>query len=148
MCPIKMVDISDKKMTQRQARAKAVVCASVSLVRRIRDGKLAKGDCLAAAQAAGILAAKNTPALIPLCHPLPVTCVDISFLFAEEKIEITSIVKTSYGTGVEMEALCACAAAALTIYDMAKMYEKGMVIREIRLLEKSGGKSGHWKSRV
>lgn len=144
---LRMVDISQKKMTRRVARARAVVCASAALVEKIRRGTLTKGDCLAAAQAAGILAAKNTPGLIPLCHPLPVTHVDISFQFAKGEVTVFSVVKTSYGTGVEMEALCACSAAALTIYDMAKMYEKGIVIRDIRLLEKRGGKSGTWKSR-
>ncbi|MFA5039384.1 MAG: cyclic pyranopterin monophosphate synthase MoaC [Candidatus Omnitrophota bacterium] len=148
MSGLKMADVSDKKMTRRKAVAKAVISAPAVIIRRIRHGELAKGDCLAAAQAAGILAAKNTASLIPLCHPLPLTHVDISFSFARTGLEIVSTVKASYATGVEMEALCACAAAALTIYDMAKGYDKGIVVRELRLLEKSGGKSGNWKSRV
>lgn len=142
---IKMADVSEKKMTKRRAIARCVVSASKSVVSRIREGRLAKGDCLAAAQAAGILAAKNTPSLVPLCHPLPVTHVDIAFSFSPLNVEITSTVKASYSTGVEMEALCAAAAAALTIYDMVKGYDKGVIISDLRLLEKSGGKSGTWK---
>ncbi len=144
--PIKMVDISEKTPTKRTARAFVRLEASADLIRKIRDNRLSKGDSLAAAQAAGILAAKNTAGLIPLCHPLPVSSVDISFSFRRGVLEITSVVKASYATGVEMEALCACAVAALTVYDMAKAHDKGIVITGLRLLEKRGGKSGAWKA--
>jgi cyclic pyranopterin phosphate synthase len=141
-----MVDISQKKFSERMSRARIRLCASPRVIRMIRGAGLDKGDCLAAAQAAGILAAKNTAAIIPLCHPLPVSFVDISFSFHADALEITSAVKTAYATGVEMEALCACAVAALTVYDMAKAHDKGIVIKDLRLLEKRGGKSGTWKA--
>lgn len=128
------------------SRARVRLCASPRVIGMIREAGLDKGDCLAAAQAAGILAAKNTAAIIPLCHPLPVSFVDISFSFRTDSLEITSAVKTAYATGVEMEALCACAVAALTVYDMAKAHDKGIVIKDLRLLEKRGGKSGTWKA--
>jgi len=143
---IRMVDISEKKFSARMSRARIRLCASPRVLGMIKEGGLGKGDCLAAAQAAGILAAKNTAAIIPLCHPLPVSFVDISFSFRLDFMEITSVVKTAYATGVEMEALCACAVAALTVYDMAKAHDKGIVIKDLRLLEKRGGKSGVWKA--
>ena len=143
---IRMVDISEKKFSARLGRARVRLCASPRVLRMIKEGGLGKGDCLAAAQAAGILAAKNTAAIIPLCHPLPVSFVDISFSFRLDFMEIASVVKTAYATGVEMEALCACAVAALTVYDMAKAHDKGIVIKDLRLLEKRGGKSGVWKA--
>jgi cyclic pyranopterin phosphate synthase len=143
---IKMVDISQKKFSARFACARVRLCMRSRVLKMIKENALGKGDCLAAAQAAGILAAKNTAGMIPLCHPLPVSFVDISFSFRPQALEITSVVKTAYATGVEMEALCACAIAALTVYDMAKAYDKGIVIKDLRLLEKRGGKSGVWKA--
>jgi len=143
---IRMVDISQKKFSARLACARVRLCACFRVLKMIKENTLGKGDCLAAAQAAGILAAKNTAGMIPLCHPLPVSFVDISFSFRPSALEITSVVKTAYATGVEMEALCACAVAALTVYDMAKAYDKGIVIKDLRLLEKRGGKSGVWKA--
>ena len=143
---IRMVDISEKKFSARMSRARVLLCADRRVLRMIKEGGLGKGDCLAAAQAAGVLAAKNTAALIPLCHTLPVSFVDISFSFRAGSLEITSVVKAAYATGVEMEALCACAVAALTVYDMAKAHDKGIVIKDLRLLEKRGGKSGVWKA--
>ena len=141
---IKMVDIGAKKMTQRTARAKVLFYAPHRVIRMIQRGELGKGDALAAAQAAGILAAKNTAGIIPLCHPLLVNFVAIDFSFGVDHLEITSCVKTAYATGVEMEALAACAVAALTVYDMAKAYDKQIVISDLRLLEKRGGRSGDW----
>lgn len=139
-----MIDISDKKPSARMARAKVRLTAGPKVIRMMREGALAKGDCLAAAQAAGILAAKNTAVLIPLCHPLPVSFVDISFSFHGDKsLEISSFVKAAYATGVEMEALSACAVAALTVYDMAKAYDRSMTITDLRLVEKRGGKSDY-----
>jgi cyclic pyranopterin phosphate synthase len=139
---IKMTDVSDKKATQRTAQAHVKILASPGLIKKIRDMRLPKGDCLAAAQVAGILAAKNTPALIPLCHPVRLTYAGITFKVARECIVITSSVRAQDATGVEMEALAACVAAALTIYDMAKTEEKDIVISGLRLLKKTGGKSG------
>ena len=141
--PIRMIDISDKKPSARTARARVRLSAIPKVIGMIRDGALAKGDCLAAAQAAGILAAKKTPALIPLCHPLPVSFVDLSFSFRRDFLEIESVVKASYSTGVEMEALCACAVAALTVYDMTKAHDKNMTITDLHVVEKRGGKSDY-----
>lgn len=141
MGSVRMIDISAKKLTQRTACASVRLCATSSLLKKIKAGQLVKGDALAAAQVAGILAAKNTPRLIPLCHPVKVTHVAIDFFFASRYLEISSSVKAADATGVEMEALAACAAAALSVYDMAKAQEPGMVISELKLLKKTGGKS-------
>lgn len=141
---IKMIDISDKKFTERTATAEVKVAGSANLIKQIKNSRLPKGDCLSAAQAAGILAAKNTPNILPLCHPLALTCVAISFKFALRTVTITATAKAHYATGVEMEALTACAVAALTIYDMAKTEEKNIVITGLKLLKKTGGKSGEW----
>ena len=115
-------------------------------LQQLREGNLPKGDVLGTARVAGIMAAKRTSELIPLCHPLLLTNVAVDFAFDEEipAVEITATVKCQGQTGVEMEALTAVSVAALTIYDMAKAVERGMVIEDIRLLEKRGGKSGHW----
>ena len=139
---IKMIDISGKKLTHRTAQAHVKVLASQGLIRKIKGKSLPKGDCLAAAQVAGILAAKNTPAFIPLCHPISLTYAGVTFKFGKDWIEITSVVRAEDATGVEMEALAACAGAALTIYDMAKSEEKNIVISDLKLLKKTGGKSG------
>ncbi len=142
--PIRMIDISDKKLTQRTAVASAMFEASPAVIRKIREKKLPKGDCLAAARVAAILAAKNTPALIPLCHPIRLTHADVRFIFKKDSLQIIAQVKANDATGAEMEALAACCVAALTIYDMAKTEEKDMRITDLRLLKKTGGKSGDY----
>lgn len=141
--PIRMIDISDKKLTRRTAVASVTVRASAGLIGKIREGRLSKGDCLQAARVAAILAAKNTAAIIPLCHPIPLSFVGIEYFFKKSSLEIGATVRTRYATGVEMEALTACGVAALTIYDMAKKEEKGIVITGLKLLKKSGGKSDY-----
>jgi len=141
--PIRMIDITDKQMTRREAVARVEVRASVRLLRKIRQGGLGKGDCLTAAQGAGILAAKAAPDLLPLCHPVRVTHVDISFAFGAGSLVIKARVKAQDATGVEMEALTACAVAALTVYDMAKAEEPGIVISGLKLVKKTGGKSDY-----
>jgi len=143
----RMVDVSGKTDSERVAEARAVVRMQPQTLEAIRSGGVKKGDVLAVAQVAGIMAAKQTSALIPMCHPLMLTAVDISFNFDQEnnKIIIHSRVKTTGKTGVEMEAMTAAAVAALTIYDMAKAIDRWMVIEEVLLVEKSGGKSGHVK---
>jgi cyclic pyranopterin phosphate synthase len=141
-----MVDVSGKDVTSRTARAFGRVTMAPATLAAIRDGNVPKGDVLAAARIAGIMAAKRTPELIPLCHTLLLTKVAVDFEIDEERscVAITSTVRCKGQTGVEMEALIAVSVAALTIYDMAKALEKTMVIGEIALLEKSGGKSGDW----
>ena len=140
----RMVDVSEKPDTQRQAIAKGVVRMQASTLERIRKGEMAKGDALAVAQLAGIMAAKETPHLIPLCHPILIgdIKVELSLDEANSAVEITTTVKSVGKTGVEMEALTATAVAALTIYDMCKAVDRGMKIGNIRLVKKSGGKSG------
>jgi cyclic pyranopterin phosphate synthase len=141
---VQMVDIGHKPDTERVAIAKGEVLMRPETLRLIVEGSLPKGDVLTTAQLAGILAAKQTPNLIPLCHPLLLTKVDVAFEIDKEasRIEITATVRTRGKTGVEMEALTAVSVAALTIYDMAKAVEKSMRIHDIRLVRKSGGKSG------
>ena len=140
----RMVDVTDKPDTQRQAVAKGVVRMKPSTLELIEKGAIAKGDALAVAQVAGIMAAKQTPHLIPLCHPLLVGDIKIEFALDRKKgtVGITSTVKSLGKTGVEMEALAATAVAALTIYDMCKSSDRGMHIEDIHLVRKSGGKSG------
>jgi len=140
----KMVDVSEKPDTQRQAVAKGVVRMQAATLERIKKGQMAKGDVLTVARLAGIMAAKETPHLIPLCHPLLIADVKIDFKLDEKNsaVEITATVKSTGKTGVEMEALTATAVAALTIYDMGKAIDRGMKIENIRLVKKSGGKSG------
>ncbi|MEN6349152.1 MAG: cyclic pyranopterin monophosphate synthase MoaC [Syntrophomonas sp.] len=142
-----MVDVSQKGDTERIAVAQAVVSMLPDTLKRIRNGGIKKGDVLAVAQTAGIMAAKQTPFLIPMCHPLLLTSVDISFSFDEHenRIIVESRVKTTGKTGVEMEAITAAGVAALTIYDMCKAIDRWMEIGGIKLLEKAGGKSGHLK---
>jgi len=141
-----MVDVGDKQITSREAVAQGEVRMLPATLAAIRDGNVPKGDVLAAARIAGIMAAKRTPDLIPLCHTLLLTKVTVDFAIdeAECRVVITSTVRCSGKTGVEMEALMAVSVAALTIYDMAKALEKTMKIGDIRLLEKWGGKSGDW----
>jgi len=142
----KMVDVSEKPPTLRVARAEAVVRLPEEAARALAEGRVAKGDPLVVAQLAGIMAAKKTSDLIPLCHPLPITkvAVELSFDEAAREVRIVSEVKTKAETGVEMEALTAASVAALTVYDMLKAVSKGIEIGPIRLLYKSGGKSGTW----
>ncbi|MEW5938594.1 MAG: cyclic pyranopterin monophosphate synthase MoaC [Chloroflexota bacterium] len=140
----RMVDVGDKPVTDRIAIAKGEVLMKRATFDLIRDGALKKGDALTVAQIAGITAAKRTSDLIPLCHPLPLTKVDVDLALDESLpgVVITATVKTSGKTGVEMEALTAVSVAALTVYDMAKAAEKTMKIQNIRLVEKHGGQSG------
>jgi cyclic pyranopterin phosphate synthase len=142
----RLVDISGKPDTERVAVAKGEVSMRPETLRLIAEKGVPKGDVLAVAQVAGTMAAKRTPDLIPLCHPLLLTQVDVEFDVDEEasRIEITATVRSRGQTGVEMEALTAVSVAALTIYDMAKAVERTMCIGNIRLVRKSGGKSGDW----
>jgi len=141
---LKMVDVGDKPITKRIAVAKAEVLFPEDIYPLVADMKVPKGDFLACARVAGIMAAKKTWELIPLCHPLPISKVDIKFKFLPEKhtLEIQSEVKTSAQTGVEMEALVAASVAALTVYDMCKALSKSIKITNVRLVKKEGGKSG------
>ncbi|MBI1820684.1 MAG: cyclic pyranopterin monophosphate synthase MoaC [Nitrospirae bacterium] len=145
----KMVDVSEKKETERTALAKGTVYMQPETFKRIKDGKIAKGDVLAVAQVAGVMGAKRTPDLIPMCHPLLLTSVDIDFKENGEpdkkgkcSIEISATVKLKGQTGVEMEALTAVSIAALTIYDMCKAIDKEMSFGNVGLVRKTGGKSG------
>ncbi len=141
---VRMVDVSAKPATERVAIARGTVAMKPATLEMIKKGETAKGDVLAVAQMAGIMAAKQTSHLIPLCHPLPITNISVEFKLDEERsaVDITTTVKTTAQTGVEMEALTAVAVAALTIYDMCKAVDRGMRIESIRLARKSGGKSG------
>lgn len=143
-----MIDVGQKTMTERTAVTEGYIEMQPATLQLIQAGSHKKGDVLAVARIAGIMACKKTPELIPLCHPLPITHVEISLTAEAEKnrIRCQSTVKTIAQTGVEMEALTATQIALLTIYDMCKGMDRGMVIQSIRLLEKAGGKSGHWKS--
>lgn len=142
-----MVDVSEKLPTERRAEAAGTVFMKPETLRLIKSGGIKKGDVLAVAQVAGIMAAKRTSELIPMCHPLPLTSVDIGFYLNEQTnaVEITAAVKCTGVTGVEMEALTAVSAAALTVYDMCKAVQRDMVISDIRLMRKSGGKSGDFR---
>jgi len=138
-----MVNVSEKPETVRTAKARACVRMQPETLRLIQDRHIAKGDVLEVARLAGIMAAKRTADWIPLCHPLALEAISISFGFRDEnRLEIVSQTRITAKTGVEMEALVACSAAALTVYDMCKAVDRGMVIEEIRLEEKSGGASG------
>lgn len=141
----RMVDVGGKPVTDRTARASAVVRMQPQTVTLIRDRKLSKGDVLEVARLAGIMAAKKTADLIPLCHPLPLTSVKVDFSFpADDAVRIEATAAVSGRTGVEMEALTAVSVAALTVYDMCKAADRGMTIEAVRLEEKSGGASGHF----
>jgi len=140
--PTRMVDVSQKPVTQREAVAKGLVVMKPETLSLIREGKMPKGDVLATAQVAGIMAAKQTSQIIPMCHPLMLDEVKVEFTLSPEGVEITSRVKCTGKTGVEMEALTAVTVSALTIYDMCKMVDPAMRIEGIRLVKKSGGKSG------
>lgn len=142
----RMVDVSDKASTTREARAVGRVLMQPETLRLIVEGGHKKGDVLATARIAGIMAAKKTSDLIPLCHPLMLSSVRVELIPSETEsvVEISAVCKLSGQTGVEMEALTAVSVAALTLYDMCKAVDKGMVIEQVRLVEKIGGKSGHW----
>jgi len=140
-----MVDVGNKEDTKRSATASGKVFMSVETIEALKKQELQKGDVLGVARVAGIQAAKKTSDLIPLCHPLAVNFASVNFRIQESHVEIEATVKTSGKTGVEMEALTACSVTALTIYDMCKAMDKSITIDEIKLLEKTGGKSGNWK---
>jgi cyclic pyranopterin monophosphate synthase len=141
-----MVDVSAKDVTTREATAKAQVLAAPATLAIITSGTAKKGDVLATARIAGIMAAKKTADLIPLCHPLMISKVSLDFELHTDRIDVTATVKVEGKTGVEMEALTACSVACLTIYDMLKAVDRGMIITDLRLVEKTGGKSGHFKA--
>lgn len=141
-----MVDISAKNATMREAIAEGRITMSADALAAIRDGAVKKGDVLATARIAGIMAAKKTSELIPLCHPLALSKVAVDFEFEAAGIRVTALARLTGQTGVEMEALTAASVALLTIYDMAKAIDKAMVISDVRLLSKSGGKSGDWRA--
>ncbi len=143
-----MVDVSDKDATERTATAKGSVLMASETMALIREGGVKKGDVLSVAQLAGIMAAKKTPDLIPLCHPLELTSVAVDLVCDQERnaVDITATCKLKGKTGVEMEALCAVAVAALTVYDMCKAADRGMRITDIRLTHKAGGKSGTFEA--
>ena len=140
----KMVDVSSKEETLREAVAYGCVYMKSETLQRIKEGTIKKGDVLSVAQVAGIMASKKTSDIIPMCHPIIISGCDINFNlnFDENKVEITSTVKTTGQTGVEMEALTAVAAAGLTIYDMCKAIDREMIVSDVMLMKKSGGKSG------
>jgi len=144
----RMVDVSDKEASEREASAEASIVLSEEAFAAVASGDAPKGDVLAAARIAGIMAAKKTPELIPLCHAIPLAKVEIAFEMQAElsTIRIVATAKTVAQTGVEMEALTAAAVACLTVYDMAKAVDRGMRIEAVRLIEKRGGKSGHWRA--
>jgi cyclic pyranopterin phosphate synthase len=142
---VHMVEVGDKDITRRVAVAEALVAMPDELVVRFFEGELPKGDAAAVARTAGIMAAKKTSELIPLCHPIPLTGIEVSLSSVGHGIRITATVTTTGQTGVEMEALTAVSVSALTIYDMVKGVERGVTIDSVRLLEKSGGKTGSWK---
>jgi len=142
----RMVDVGGKRESARSAIAAGRIAMSVGALAAIRQGDAPKGDVLAAARIAGIMAAKKTAELIPLCHPLALESVTLDFAFADGGIEATAKASLTGRTGVEMEALIAVSVALLTIYDMAKALDKAMTIGPIRLLEKTGGKSGDWRA--
>jgi cyclic pyranopterin phosphate synthase len=143
---IRMVDVGGKPPSLRTARASARLRAAPETIRRIRDGGLEKGDALATARLAAIMAAKRTSDLVPLCHPLPLDAVEATIGFAEpDAVIVETVVRATARTGVEMEALVAASAAALAIYDMCKSIDRGMTIAEVRLEEKTGGTRGDYR---
>ena len=139
-----MVDVSAKPATDRTATARARVLMQPATLAMIRDGTAKKGDVLGVARIAGIMAAKRTSELIPLCHPLPISAVTLDLAVADDAVEIAATVRTTGQTGVEMEALTAASVAALTVYDMCKAVDRGMRIEGLRVVHKAGGKSGEF----
>lgn len=142
---VHMVDVSEKAVTSRRALAGATVITTSAVIDLLATGALPKGEALAVARVAGILGAKQTSTLIPLCHPLPISGVDIDLVPAGDRVEIRATVRTTGVTGVEMEALTAVSIAALTVYDMIKAVDRSAEITGIRVLGKSGGRSGDWE---
>jgi cyclic pyranopterin phosphate synthase len=140
----RMVDVSAKEVTSRQATASGRVLVSATVVDLLRGAGVPKGDTLAVARLAGIMGAKQTPALIPLCHPLAISGVTVDLVVTDESVDITATVRTTDRTGVEMEALTAVSVAALTVIDMVKAVDKAAVITDVRVEAKSGGRSGEW----
>ena len=140
----RMVDVSDKPVTARTASAAGLVRLSPECVAALRDGAVPKGDALAVARIAGIQGAKRTPDLIPLCHPLPITGVDVTAEVVDAGVELTATVKTAGRTGVEMEALTAVSVAALAVVDMIKAIDRAAVITDVRVISKAGGRRGDW----
>jgi len=140
----RMVDISGKEATARFAGARAMVCLAPATVRLITEGRVPKGNALETARLAGIMAAKRTAELIPLCHPIPISWVEVRIELSEAAAAIEAEVKTHAPTGAEMEALVAVSVAALTLYDMVKAVDREAVITDLCVVEKAGGKSGHW----
>lgn len=140
----RMVDVAEKAVTHRRAVASAVVTMLPATLTMIVEGRAPKGDVFAVARVAGIMAAKRTADLIPMCHPLSLTHVSVDLEPADASVRITAVAETDGKTGVEMEALTAASVAALTIYDMCKAVDRGMVVSDVKLLEKEGGKSGHY----
>lgn len=141
-----MVDVGAKIATQRRAVAGGRITMSAEALEAVRSGNAPKGDIISTARIAGIMAAKRTADLIPLCHPLALTKVGIDFSWEDNGIAVTAVAQTSGPTGVEMEALTAASVALLTLYDMAKALDRAMILGDIRLLEKSGGRSGDWRA--
>lgn len=142
----RMVDISAKPTSYREATAAGRITMSAEAIAAICAGAVKKGDVLGVARIAGIMAAKKTAELIPLCHPLPISGVTVDLTLDDTGVAATAAVSTTHGTGVEMEAITAVSIALLTIYDMAKAIDRAMVISEVRLLAKSGGRSGDWQA--
>lgn len=140
-----MVDVSAKPQTPRSARAEAFVRMSPAARRALKKATLPKGDAFAAAQIAGIMAAKQTATLIPLAHSLPLSQVEVRFAWSRDALRVESQARTVAATGVELEAMVAACVAALTVYDMCKSLDKGIVVENVRLVEKAGGKSGLWR---
>lgn len=141
-----MVDVGAKAETQRLAVASGRIRMSVAALDAIRAGNAPKGDVLGTARIAGIMAAKRTGELVPMCHPLGIDAVNVDFAFEDDAVRATAIVSLTGKTGVEMEAITAVTIALVTVYDMAKALDKAMVIEDVRLIEKRGGKSGHWRA--
>lgn len=142
-----MVDVGAKQVTQRAAVAEAWVTTRADVVQRVREGTVAKGDPLRVAEVAGLMALKRTPDLLPMCHPIAVNGAELRAEIAgEDRLRVVATARTLDRTGVEMEVLTAASIGALTLFDMLKMYDPAMVIGPVRLLEKSGGKSGEWRA--
>jgi cyclic pyranopterin monophosphate synthase len=144
----RMVDVTPKEATHRRALARCKVMMKPETTSMVASNSLTKGDVLAVARVAGIQAAKQTPNLIPLCHPLLVGSIFVNFTIGDDNVEVEAQVETIDRTGVEMEAMTACAVAALTIYDMCKSVDRGMTISDIQLWEKTGGRSGIWRRKT
>ena len=143
---MKMIDVGAKPLTERVAVARASVTMSKATRARVAAGEVEKGDVLAAARIAGVMAAKRTPDLVPLCHPISLSGVDMDVRLTGKGVTAVATVRTVDRTGVEMEALTAAMAACLTVYDMLKRYEQGMVLERVELLEKRGGRTGTWRA--